>query len=220
MTKPTTPHHTAQTASSHGAHPPAPDTSHHGTHPPASDTSSHGSPDTSSHGVPATSRNPVTTLTIRTKLIIKELEALINKGNAHASFEEAVRGISLHLLGAVPNDVPYSIWQLVEHIRIAQWDILEFSRNPNHQSPKWPDDYWPKERKPSDSKAWKKSLDQIASDRKAFTTLLHEAGEELYTPFPYGNGQSLLREALLIADHTSYHTGEIILLRRILEDWK
>jgi hypothetical protein len=153
-------------------------------------------------------------------LIIKELEALINKGNAHVSFEEAVKGISQSLLGSVPKDLPYSIWQLVEHIRIAQWDILEFSRNPHHQSPKWPDDYWPKERTPSDSKTWKKSLDQIASDRKAFTTLLHEAGEELFTPFPHGNGQSLLREALLVADHTSYHTGEIILLRRILEDWK
>jgi hypothetical protein len=154
------------------------------------------------------------------KLIIKELETLINKSNAHVSFDEAVKGISRQVLGSVPNDLPYSIWQLVEHIRIVQWDILEFSRNPHHQSPKWPDEYWPKERTPADPKGWKKSLDQIAADRKAFTALLHEAGEDLYKPFSHGDGQTLFREAVLIADHTSYHTGEIILLRRILEDWK
>ena len=177
---------------------------------------------TSQQSAPAKTRQGTQTSAppIHTQLIIKELEELINKGNAHASFDEAVKGISHQLLGSVPNDLPYSIWQLVEHIRIAQWDILEFSRNPRHQSIKWPDDYWPKERTPADPKDWKKSLDQIASDRKAFITLLHDAGEDLYTPFPYGDGQSLLREALLIADHTSYHTGEIILLRRILEDWK
>ena len=154
------------------------------------------------------------------KLIIKELEAVLTKGNAHVTFEEAVKGISPALLGSVPNELPYSIWQLVEHIRITQWDILEFSRNPDHQSPKWPDDYWPKERTPSDPNAWKESLDQVAADKKAFIGLLHGAGEQLYTRFPHGDGQTLLREALLIADHTSYHTGEIILLRRILDDWK
>jgi hypothetical protein len=88
-------------------------------------------------------------------LIINELSDLLNGGNAHASFDEAIKDISFDLLGSVPHGLPYSLWQLVEHIRIAQWDILEFSRNPHHKSPKWPDEYWPKEKAPADAKAWK-----------------------------------------------------------------
>jgi DinB superfamily len=173
-------------------------------------------------------------------LIINELIDLLNGGNAHASFDEAIKDISFDLLGSVPHGLPYSLWQLVEHIRIAQWDIVEFSRNPHHKSPKWPDEYWPKEKAPVDAKAWKKSLVRISSDREAFIGLLQKAGSsgakspgpespdtgsndaagDLFTPFPHGDGQTLLREALLIADHTSYHTGEIILLRRLLGVWK
>jgi hypothetical protein len=155
-----------------------------------------------------------------TAYVIKELEDALNNGNAHATFADAVDGVHHDLLGSVPNGLPYSIWQLVEHIRITQWDILEFSRNPHHESPHWPDDYWPAQKAPAHAGDWKKSLEQIAADRKAFIGLLHKAEEEIYTPFPYGNGQSLLREALLIVDHTSYHTGEIIVLRRLLKNWK
>jgi hypothetical protein len=155
-----------------------------------------------------------------TAFMIKELEDALNNGNAHATFGDAVQDVHHDLLGSVPNGLPYSIWQLVEHIRITQWDILEFSRNSHHESPHWPDDYWPAQKAPAHAGDWKKSLDQIAADRKAFINLLHKAEEEIYTPFPYGNGQSLLREALLIIDHTSYHTGEIIILRRLLKNWK
>lgn len=151
--------------------------------------------------------------------IIKELEALIKRGNAHASFDEAVKDIGQDLYGVVPEGLPYSLWQLIEHIRITQWDILEFSRAPHHKSPKWPDGYWPKDKAPVHSGDFKKSVAQVVADRNAFIGLLHGAGEEIYTPFPYGDGQSLFREALLIADHTSYHTGEIIVLRRLLKDW-
>ena len=152
--------------------------------------------------------------------VIKELEAGLNGGNAHASFDDAVRDIPHDLLGSIPNGLPYSIWQLVEHIRITQWDILEFSRDPHHESPHWPDDYWPAQKSPTHAGDWKKSLDKIAADRKAFIDLLHKEKENIYTPFPYGNGQSLFREALLIVDHTSYHTGEIIIVRRLLKVWK
>lgn len=155
-----------------------------------------------------------------TSFVINELEELINKGNAHVSFDEAVKDIRQDLYGVVPQGLPYSIWQLVEHIRITQWDILEFSRDPHHISPKWPEGYWPKEKAPAHPGDLKKSVEQMAADRKAFIGLLHEAaGEGLYAPFPHGDGQSLFREALLIADHTSYHTGEIIILRRLLKDW-
>lgn len=153
-------------------------------------------------------------------LVIDELEDLLNKGNAHVSFDEAVKGVPQDLLGKIPDGLPYSIWQLVEHIRIAQWDILEFCRNTYHKSLEWPKDYWPKEPAPPHTGDWKKSIDQIHADRVAFIQLLHNAGDGLYIPFAHGHGQSLFREALVIADHTSYHTGEIILLRRLLGNWK
>jgi uncharacterized damage-inducible protein DinB len=152
--------------------------------------------------------------------VIKELEDLLDGGNAHATFDRAVRGVPADLQGKVPKGSAFSIWQLVEHMRIAQWDILEFSKGADHQSPKWPDDYWPKDPAPPDAHSFKKTLDSIAADRKAFIALLHKAGEKIYTPFPHGDGQSLFREALVIADHNAYHTGEIILIRRILGNWE
>ncbi|HEX9509510.1 MAG TPA: DinB family protein [Puia sp.] len=151
--------------------------------------------------------------------VISELAMLLERGNAHASFEKAVKGIPQKLLGKVPQGSAYSIWQLVEHIRITQWDIMEFSRDPDHKSPKWPEEYWPEAEAPENAKAWTDSLEQIEKERKEFVKLLHKAGDGIYTPFPYGDGQSLFREGLVLADHNSYHTGEIILLRRILGDW-
>lgn len=163
---------------------------------------------------------PPSTSNDQTSALIKELEAALKKGNAHATFEDAVENISPDLLGEVPKGLPYSIWQLVEHIRITQWDILDFSRNPDYKSMNWPEDYWPKEKAPAHKADLKRSVDQVLADRKAFIDLLHKTGEGIYTPFPHGDGQTLLREALLIIDHTSYHTGELIVIRRLLGNWK
>jgi len=154
-----------------------------------------------------------------TTFIIHELEFLLEKGNAHATFDKAVKGLPVPFFSQVPDGSAYSIWQLIEHIRITQWDILEFSKGPGHKSPRWPDEYWPEHPALPNEHALKKSLQQITSDRKAFIALLHVAGEDIYKPFPYGGGQSLFREALVIADHNSYHTAEIILTRRILGAW-
>lgn len=154
------------------------------------------------------------------EILIENLIDLLNVGNAHVSLEEALYDIHFNLLGKKPHGLPYSIWQLAEHIRITQWDLLEFSRNKDHQSPKWPDGYWPEENEPESGHQWEESLKQIKSDREAFIDLLKEAGESLYSPFAHGTGQSLLKEALVLADHNSYHTGEIIILRRLLNDWK
>ena len=151
--------------------------------------------------------------------VIKELEATLEKGNAHATFEEAVKDIPHKLLGEIPDGLPYSLWQLVEHIRITQWDILEFSKSAQHKSPSWPSGYWPKEKAPAHPGDLKKSVDQTLADRKAFIQLLKKAGGDLHTPLEHGDGQTLFREALLIIDHTAYHTGEIIVLRRLLGDW-
>lgn len=154
------------------------------------------------------------------KELLHTLEQLLTGGHAHITFNDAVHNLPEKLRGTVPKDLPYSIWQLVEHIRITQWDILEFSRDPQHISPSWPEGYWPEETAPASEAAWKKSLEQINHDCKEFITLLRQPDADLYAPFPHGEGQHLLREALLIADHTSYHTGQIIVVRRLLGAWK
>lgn len=154
------------------------------------------------------------------KELVHTLEQLLTGGHAHATFDDAVSGLPENLRGVLPEGIPYSIWQLVEHIRITQWDILEFSRNPAHVSPVWPEGYWPDETAPGSEAAWKKSIQQIKDDCQEFITLLRQPDTDLYALFPHGDGQHLLREALLIADHTSYHTGEIIVIRRLLGAWK
>lgn len=149
----------------------------------------------------------------------EELALLLRKGNAHLPLKDAVKDIPFEEIDVRPANLPYSIWELVEHIRITQWDILEFCRNPEHQSPEWPGGYWKARRNPT-VEEWEGSLAQIESDREAMIGLLEKSDEKkLLEPFPYGNGQSLFREALVIADHTAYHTGEIIVLRRLLDIW-
>lgn len=153
------------------------------------------------------------------ELLREQLVDLITRGNAHASFQEATKNITRANMGIKPLGLPYSIWMLVEHIRITQADILNFSRNPGYKSLNWPDDFWPKEGMPNELEKWDKSLKRYKHDRDVFLALIENPDNDLYRPFPYGEGQNLLREALLIADHTSYHVGEIIVLRRLLNDW-
>ena len=152
-------------------------------------------------------------------ILVENLVDLIEKGNAHISLDKALENIPFSLSGERPGNLPYSIWQITEHIRIAQWDILEFSRNAKHVSPKWPEGYWPKASAPKSENAWEKCVQQIQADRTSFTELIKNAGDNLYKPFEYGTGQSLLKEALVLADHNSYHTGEIIIIRRLLNSW-
>ncbi|MCX6218846.1 DinB family protein [Spirosoma sp.] len=150
----------------------------------------------------------------------KQLISLLTGSNAHQSFDDAVNDLPAGLRGIKPDKLPYTIWQLVDHIRIAQWDILEFSRDATHQSPPWPSGYWTQEPAPDDEAAWQQALAQIQQDRDAFVELLNDPERDLYVPFEHGDGQNLLREALLIADHTAYHVGEIIIIRRLLGVWK
>lgn len=151
--------------------------------------------------------------------IIKELLSLLKNANAHASFNDAVKNIPFEDLAKVPDNLPYSIWQITEHVRITQKDILDFSANKNYKELNWPADYWPKNIAPTDEDEWKNCIQKINNDLDEFIELL-KSSEDIYTPFKHGNGQNLLREAMLIADHTSYHTGEIIVLRRLLGNWK
>ncbi len=153
--------------------------------------------------------------------LIQQLLALLDGGQAHTSLEAAVADLPERLRGVVPPSLPYSAWQLAEHLRITQRDILEFSAPPpgGYRHLDWPAAYWPAQAVPPEPESWDRTLAAIRSDREAFEALLTQPGADLYTPFAWGEGQNLLREALLIADHNSYHTGELIVLRRLLGAW-
>ena len=151
-------------------------------------------------------------------VLIAELIKLLNGGSAHASLDDALDGLPAKLRGIKPDKLPYSIWQLVEHIRIAQLYMLKFSQDEKRESPKWPEGYWVKEVAPKDDTDWESSLRQIKDDLNEFVDLLNSGN--IYKAIPHGDGQSILREALQIADHNAYHTAEIIVIRRLLGDWK
>jgi uncharacterized damage-inducible protein DinB len=160
-----------------------------------------------------TTNNPV-------DILKKHLVELLTKGSAHVTFGDAVANIDFEKVGVKSTNMQFSIWQLVEHIRITQWDILDFSRNPQYKHIDWPKDYWPSEHAPIDKAAFGNSVSQIRKDLEEFIAVINNPSADLYTPFAHGDGQNLLREAMLIADHTSYHTGQIVVLRRLLDDWQ
>jgi hypothetical protein len=150
----------------------------------------------------------------------QHLLSLLTGSNAHADFEAAIKGLPAEVRGKRPKGAEHSPWELVEHLRIAQWDIVEFSRDAAHQSPQWPRGYWPTSPAPPDEKAWDKSVRGFRKDLKAFCGLIADESTDLYARIPHGDGQTVLREALLIADHNAYHTGQLILVRRLLGQWK
>lgn len=150
----------------------------------------------------------------------KHLIELLRSRGAHADFDEAIEGLPGELRGARVKDVPFTPWRLLEHLRLAQWDILEFSRNGKHKSPKWPEGYWPDGDAPPNSAAWDASMAAFRRDLAEMEKLVKDPSKDLFAPIPHGQGQTLLREALLVADHNSYHVGQLILLRRLLGAWK
>lgn len=150
----------------------------------------------------------------------QNLEYLISGGGAHAKFDDAIKGIPTKLRGTRPKDFPHSAWMLVEHMRIAQRDILEFSRDRSHKSPNWPDGYWPKSAEPPSAAAWNKSIDEFRADQKAMLDLVADPKTDLFRKIPWGDGQTILREALLVADHNAYHLAQIVDVRRLLGAWK
>jgi len=150
------------------------------------------------------------------KSLPDHLVELLEGGQAHISFDDAVKNWPAKLQGIRPEDAAHSPWEVLEHMRLAQWDILEFTRNPKHVSPDWPSGYWPKTPAPPDAKAWNKSIQTFRSDLTAMIKLVRNKNADFFTPLPHGTGQTLLREALLVADHNAYHLGELLLLRRLL----
>ena len=144
---------------------------------------------------------------------------LLKGRGAHADFDQAVAGLPPELRGTRPPGVSHSPWEVLEHLRLAQWDILEFSRSADHVSPDWPEGYWPQEPAPPDGEAWDRSVEAFRKDLEAMQDLVDDPATDLYAPLPWGKGQTVLREALLVADHNAYHLGELVLLRRVLGFW-
>lgn len=153
------------------------------------------------------------------KVLREHLAKMLDGQDAHAGFDAVVKNWPARLRGVKPNGAAHSAWQLVEHMRIAQWDILEFSRNTKHVSPKWPEGYWPAAESPPSSAAWGKSLKAFRRDLKAMQKLVANLRTDLFSPIPHGQGQTVFREAALVADHNAYHLGQLVLLRRLLGAW-
>ena len=154
------------------------------------------------------------------KPLPEHLVELLNGGHAHVDFAGAVKDWPTDLQGKKPEGAAHSPWEVLEHMRIAQRDILEFTRNPKHVSPEFPAGYWPSSQAPPNDKAWDKSVNAFRADFKAMTELVASESTELFARIPHGDGQTLLREALVLADHNSYHLGELVLVRRLLGAWQ
>ncbi len=152
-------------------------------------------------------------------LLRDHLRKLLAWGDAHADFNRAVNGIPVALRGKVPRGLPYSPWQILEHIRLAQADILDFCVNADYKEREWPEDYWPKAPKPPSARAWNESIRKYKEDREALQALATDPSIDLGAKIPHGSGQTYLRELLLVADHTAHHLGELIVVRRLLGAW-
>ena len=150
----------------------------------------------------------------------ESLEDFLSGKGAHVDWKSAFDGIAPKVRGVRPDGAPHSLWQLLEHMRIAQWDILEFSRNSEHVSPDWPSGYWPSSPEPPNNKAWEASLKAFARDLAAMRKLVANPKANLFARIPHGTGQTIFREAVLAADHNAYHLGQVISLRRQLGAWK
>lgn len=148
-----------------------------------------------------------------------QVVALLKGGQAHVTFDDAVKDFPAKQRGVKPNGMPYTAWQLLEHIRIAQWDILEFSRDSKHTSPKWPEGYWPETEKPPSDAAWDNSIAAVKRSLIEMQNLINDPKTDLNAKIPHGTGQTILREALLLADHNAYHVGQLVMVRRLLGAW-
>jgi hypothetical protein len=155
----------------------------------------------------------------REALLRDHLSRVLGWQDAHATFEAAVEGIPPTHRGRVPTGLAYSPWQLLEHLRVTQWDILDFCRNPKYVERRWPDDYWPTTPAPPTDAAWDNSVRRFLEDRNALQAMAADRAIDLLAAIPHGSGQTYLRELLLVADHTSYHVGQLVAVRRLLGIW-
>ena len=149
----------------------------------------------------------------------RHLVDLLESQHAHVTFERAIDGLPSEARGQQAAQTPYTIWEILEHMRICQRDILEFSRNAEHVSPEWPSGYWPASLRPEGDAGWENSLQTFRSDLETMKQLVSDPEQDLFTAIPHGDGQTILREVLLLADHNAYHVGQIVLIRKVLGLW-
>src|SRR3954451_8044370 len=157
--------------------------------------------------------------TDQTTALREHLLYLLRGGGAHLDFEKAIADLPVELRGTKPAGQPHTPWRLLEHMRIAQWDILRFCIDPAHVSPDWPGGYWPSGDAPPDPAAWDRSVEAFRADLRSVRDLVADPASDLFARLPHGQGQTLLREALLVADHNAYHLGQFVLVRRLLGAW-
>jgi hypothetical protein len=156
----------------------------------------------------------------QTQSLRDHLLELLRGGHGHATFDKVIEGLPAKLRGAQAPGLPHTVWQLLEHLRLAQWDLLEFSRDPGHVSPPGPEGYWPKDAAPPDDAAWEKSVESFHQDLQAMQDLVADPRTDLYAKLPWGDGQTVLREAMLVADHNAYHVAQIVSVRQALGAWE
>jgi hypothetical protein len=164
-------------------------------------------------------KGPTTTPMKTDNLLRSHLLELLKGGHAHLDFDKAIAGLPAKLRGKKPPGLPHTPWRLVEHMRIAQWDILRYSVDPKHVSPEFPAGYWPKGDAPPDSKAWDQSLAAFRADLQAMMDLVSNPANDLFKPIAQDQNHTILREALLLADHNAYHLGQLVTVRRLLGAW-
>lgn len=167
-----------------------------------------------------TEKSAVTMKENKDESLRQHLIYLLGGGGAHAKFDEVVSDFPAKLRGKRVEGLPYTAWMLLEHMRIAQRDILDFSVNPKYKAREWPEGYWPKSEAPPNPGAWNDSIKEFKKDLKAMEDLVANSKTDLYAKIPWGEGQTVLREALLVADHNAYHLGQLVTLRRLLGAWK
>ena len=153
------------------------------------------------------------------RVLREQLLALLRGKNAHLSFDDAVAGFPMAHINTKPPHVGYTPWHLLEHIRIAQWDILEFVRNPNHTSPEWPQSYWPHPNARANEGQWQQTIDQFRMDLKAIEMLVTNPNTDFFAAIPHAPDYTIFREVLLVADHNAYHIGEFAILRQVMQTW-
>jgi hypothetical protein len=154
------------------------------------------------------------------KALREHLVKLLKGGDAHVTFENAIKDFPAELRGERLKGGEHSAWEVLEHLRIAQADILDFSINPQYKELEWPKEYWPETSAPPDAQAWDESVRAFEKDLKAMCALVENEKTDLFAKIPHGSGQTILREALVVADHNGYHLGEMVVLRRMLGAWK
>ena len=153
------------------------------------------------------------------KALREQLRKVLSWGEAHTDWKTVIDGVSKSKRGIRPPGSPHSAWELLEHLRIGQWDILSFCLDPKHASPEWPKGYWPKTTEPPSDAVWVQSVEAFKKDNEAMGNLVMDPKQDLFAPIPHGSGQTILRQVLLLADHNSYHLGQFVLVRRLLGDW-